>query len=161
MDRLPIEIKLRTEATPELVSELAPHVVIVASGHGDTPKFPKNVEGLDNEIVCTTMDLLNGKAPKNSLVLGGGFMGCDIAQHIASAGKKVKIVSKNSMENIGGTVGFFTRNSLFELLGKLEVEILPNLDYKKITDKGLIALDDNNKEIFIVIYYLISYIFEI
>ena len=75
-------------------------------------------------------------------------MGCDIAQHIASAGKKVKIVSKNSMENIGGTVGF-TRNSLFELLGKLEVEILPNLDYKKITDKGLIALDDNNKEIFI------------
>ena len=149
MDRLPIEIKLRTEATPELVSELAPHVVIVASGHGDTPKFPKNVEGLDNEIVCTTMDLLNGKAPKNSLVLGGGFMGCDIAQHIASAGKKVKIVSKNSMENIGGTVGFFTRNSLFELLGKLEVEILPNLDYKKITDKGLIALDDNNKEIFI------------
>ena len=65
MDRLPIEIKLKErKLLQSLFLELAPHVVIVASGHGDTPKFPKNVEGLDNEIVCTTMDLLNGKAPK-------------------------------------------------------------------------------------------------
>ena len=149
MDRLPIELKLGQEATPELVNELNPDAVIVASGHGDTPKLPKNVEGLDNKIVCTTMDLLKGRKPKNSLVIGGGFMGCDIAQHIATAGKKATIVSKNSMENIGGTVGFFTRNSLFELLKKLDVDIMPNLDYKKVTDNGIIAVNAENKEVFV------------
>ena len=73
MVRLPIELKLGQEANPELVNELNPDAIIVASGHGDTPKLPKNVEGLDNKIVCTTMDLLKGRKPKNSLVIGGVY----------------------------------------------------------------------------------------
>ena len=50
------------------------------------------------------------------------------------------------MEKIGGTVGFFTRNSLFELLGKLDVVIEPELDYREITDDGILTLDKNGKQ---------------
>ena len=70
-------------------------------------------------------------------------MGCDIAQHIASAGKKATIVSRYEMEKIGGAVGFFTRNSLFELLAKLNIEIKPNLDYQEIVEDGLITYDSH------------------
>ncbi len=147
MERLPIEILTGTEATPELMKRLRPDAIIVASGHGDESNLPKKLKGLERDNVITTMDLLSGRVkPTDSVVIGGGFMGCDIAQHIASAGKKATIVSRYGMEKIGGTVGFFTRNSLFELLGKLDVSIEPELDYQEITDDGVLAFDKNGNQ---------------
>ena len=147
MERLPIEILTSTEATPELMKKLRPDAIIVASGHGDESNLPKKLKGLERDNVITTMDLLSGRVqPTDSVVIGGGFMGCDIAQHIASTGKKATIVSRYGMEKIGGTVGFFTRNSLFELLGKLDVLIEPELDYREITDDGILTLDKNGNQ---------------
>ena len=147
MERLPIEILTNTEATPELMKRLRPDAIIVASGHGDESNLPKKLKGLERDNVITTMDLLSGRVkPTDSVVIGGGFMGCDIAQHIASAGKKATVISRYRMEKIGGTVGFFTRNSLFELLGKLDVLIEPELDYREITDDGILVLDKNGNQ---------------
>ena len=147
MKRLPIEILTKTEATPKLMRRLQPDAIIVASGHGDESNLPKKLKGLERDNVITTMDLLSGRVkPTDSVVIGGGFMGCDIAQHIASAGKKATIISRYGMDKIGGTVGFFTRNSLFELLGKLDVLIEPELDYQEITDDGILALDKNGNQ---------------
>lgn len=53
------------------------------------------------------------------------------------------------MEKIGGTVGFFTRNSLFELLGKLDVEIESGLDYKEINEQGVVAFDADGNRVLI------------
>ena len=146
MDRLPINVLTGTEATPALMRKLDPDAIVVASGHGDISNVPKQVKGVTRNNVITTMDLLSGKAqPTDSIVIGGGFMGCDIAQHIASAGKKATIVSRYPLEQIGGTVGFFTRNSLFELLTKLGITVLPSLDYKEITKEGVLAVDKKGK----------------
>ncbi|MEM7540555.1 MAG: FAD-dependent oxidoreductase [Pseudomonadota bacterium] len=147
MARLPIEVMTGTEATPELIAELAPDALIVATGHGDESNLPRGLKGLDHPNVITTMDLLSGKVqPEDSLVIGGGFMGCDISQMIAGAGKKTTILTRYGREHIGGTVGFFTRNSLFELLDKMGVEIRDSVKYREVVDDGVIVENADGEE---------------
>ncbi len=147
MKRLPIKVLLNTAATPALVKSLQPDAVIVATGHGETANRPPGLKGLDHPHVVSTMALLAQHAPvEDSIVIGGGFMGCDIAQHIAGKGKKVTILSRYAREQIGGTVGFFTRNSLFELLAKLGVQIRDNVNYKEVVDRGVIIETRDGKE---------------
>ena len=129
-----------------MVRELGADALSVAIGHGTDCVLPK-MKGLDHPNVVTTMDLLEGRAEiKDSVVIGGGFMGSDIAQHIATGGGKVLMISKNKKENIGGTVGFFTRNSLFQLLDKLGVEIRGGVDYREVTDEGVIIINEAGDE---------------
>lgn len=140
MERLPIDVRTGTEATPELIKSLGTDALVVASGHGDESNLPKGLKGLDHPNVITTMDLLSHtREPEDSIVIGGGFMGCDIAQHIAGSGKKATIVTRYDREHIGGTVGFFTRNSLFQLLDKMGVEIRDSVKYREVTDEGVIV----------------------
>ncbi len=84
------------------------------------------------------MDLLTGTAEiRDSIVIGGGFMGCDISQHIAGTGARVTMLTRYDRERVGGTVGFFTRNSLFELLDKMGVVVRDSVDYREVTDEGV------------------------
>jgi len=109
--------------------------------------LPRGLKGLDHPNVMTTMDLLERRVEiEDSIVIGGGFMGCDISQHIAGAGKKVTMLTRYDREHIGGTVGFFTRNSLFELLEKMDVHIRPGVKYKEVVDDGVIVENAEGKE---------------
>lgn len=140
MERLPIEVMTGTEATPDLVRALGADALVIATGHGETSKLPRGLKGLDHPHVITTMDLLTHQAEiRDSIVIGGGFMGCDISQHIAGTGAKVTMLTRYGREQVGGTVGFFTRNSLFELLDKMGVEIRDNVNYREVTDEGVIV----------------------
>ena len=56
-------------------------------------------------------------------------MGCDIAQHIASAGKKATIASRYGWKNRRNCWVFYPE--LFELLGKLTL-IEPELDIERL-----------------------------
>ncbi|NNL84632.1 MAG: FAD-dependent oxidoreductase, partial [Myxococcales bacterium] len=144
MERLPIRVLTETEATPELVAELGADALIVATGHGDTAAKPRGLAGLDHPHVVTAMDLLAERAPvRDSLVIGGGFMGCDIAQHIAGTGARVTLLTRYDREHVGGTVGFFTRNSLFELLDRMSVTIRAGIAYREVTDEGVLITNED------------------
>lgn len=147
MKRLPIDVRCGTKATPELIRELKADALVIAIGHGDESNLPKNLKGIDHPNVITTMDLLTHQAEiVDSIVIGGGFMGCDISQHIAGTGSKVTMLTRYDREHIGGTVGFFTRNSLFELLDKMKVEIRDSVKYKEVTDDGVIVENKDGEE---------------
>ncbi len=149
MTRLPIRVLTGTEATPELVRELGADALIVATGHGDVAAKPKGLRGLEHPTVITAMDLLSGREEiRDSIVIGGGFMGCDIAQHIAGTGARVTMLTRYERGQVGGTVGFFTRNSLFELLERMGVEIRDQVDYREVTDEGVWVLTrDGEREL--------------
>jgi len=68
IEKLPIEVKLKMEVTPELIRELNPDIVIIAPG--GEPIIPE-VPGIVGENVITGRDLkslLNGSCPKISLM---------------------------------------------------------------------------------------------
>jgi len=85
------DIRLNTEATPEIVEALNPDVVIAAVGSNPiVPNFP----GVDKEKALTVMDVYyhTEKIGQNVVIVGGGLVGCEAALFLAERGKKVTII---------------------------------------------------------------------
>ena len=97
-----IEIKTGVTVTPELIAEVKPdHVIIATGAHYVTPQIP----GLDGADVVTAEDVLTGKVmPKGEVViLGGGGVGCETAQYLVANG--VKDVRVMDAKRVGNGMG--------------------------------------------------------
>ena len=97
-----IEIKTGVTVTPELIAEVKPDHVIVATGaHYVAPQIP----GLDGADIVTAEDVLSGKVmPKGEVViLGGGGVGCETAQYLVANG--VKDVRVMDAKRVGNGMG--------------------------------------------------------
>ncbi|TET74982.1 MAG: FAD-dependent oxidoreductase, partial [Dehalococcoidia bacterium] len=87
VEKAGVKVELGKEVTPELVDEMKPDVVIVATGA--CPLTPDDIPGVDNERVVTAWDVLAGKAvtaARNVVILGGGLVGCETADFLAETG---------------------------------------------------------------------------
>lgn len=86
-----VKIETNKKANAETVLEFAPESVILAMG----AKFlVPDIEGIDNKIVINGWDvLLERENPgKNVIIVGGGRVGCEIADFLVQRGKRVVIV---------------------------------------------------------------------
>ena len=79
-----VDVFLNKEVTPELVDELKPDVLAVATGAVPiAPKFP----GSDKPHVVSAWDVLRDRIPdigRNVVIVGGSATGCETAHHIAA-----------------------------------------------------------------------------
>lgn len=85
--KMGIEIKTNTEVTPEMIAEMKPDHVVIATGsvHGN-PDIP----GIDGADIVAAEDVLTGKAEAKGeiLIIGGGTIGCETAQYLIEKGEK-------------------------------------------------------------------------
>jgi 2,4-dienoyl-CoA reductase-like NADH-dependent reductase (Old Yellow Enzyme family) len=90
--KLGVEIKLKTPVTGKSASILKPDAVVVAIG--GQPVRPQ-IPGIDNDNVLSAQELLrnNGDVGDKVVVIGGGFIGCEVAEFLAEKGKHVTIGS--------------------------------------------------------------------
>ncbi len=87
-----IDVKLNTEATPELILEMAPDAVVCATGVKPR-KLP--IPGIDLPHVVSGKDYLIGAAAvpgQKVVVVGGGDVGCEVAEKLAHEGHQVTIL---------------------------------------------------------------------
>lgn len=86
-----VDMRLNTPVTEELIKEINPDAVILATG--GTPLHIK-LPGIDGENVMDAVDVLdNTKVPgARVLVIGGGMTGVETADYMAEHGKAVTIV---------------------------------------------------------------------
>ena len=86
-----VDIRLSTEATPELVEELGAEALIIAVG---SEPFVPPIPGLDgdNVVVVNNYYLEKDKVSDEVVVMGGGLAGCECAVHLAQEGKRVSLV---------------------------------------------------------------------
>jgi len=134
---LGIDIKLGTQVTSQLVDAAKPDAVIIATG---SSVYRPDIPGLDKPIMVTAIDILLGKAePGNeTVVAGGGVVGCETALYLALKGKKVTVVEMLSavacdVPTISGT-----------LAAKLidnGVTIRTNLKIIAITNQGVTGIN--------------------
>ena len=85
-----VEFKFDTVATKEVIDELKPEFVIIATGANAV--FPKAFAG-DN--VCTVTDILNGSIKlenKKVAVIGSGMTGLETSELLCEMGNKVTIL---------------------------------------------------------------------
>jgi NADPH-dependent 2,4-dienoyl-CoA reductase/sulfur reductase-like enzyme len=93
------------EATKESIAELLPDLVIVATG--GLPIIP-DIPGCDAASTVNAWDVLAGRVTvgKKVLVIGGGSLGCETADFLASQGKAV---------------------TLLEMRGEIGIDVIPRV----------------------------------
>lgn len=92
LNRYGVDIRLGTEATPELIDSIKPDAVIVATG--SAPIVPESIPGVHGANVYSVADVLSGKAgleKKNVIVIGAGMTGIETAEYLCAAGNTVTV----------------------------------------------------------------------
>jgi 2-enoate reductase len=142
IEKLGVTIELGKEATPELVQQMNPDVIFIATGAA--PIIPE-IPGVEKGKVNTAVDLLLGKtvAGESVVVLGGGLVGTETALYLAQEGKKVTIVE--ILDSIARNIHTPNRMHLLKLLADANVRVLTGTRVLEITDEGIIIMDNRDE----------------
>ncbi len=137
MRDLPIEVRLNTEVTSDMLSSLSAQEVIIATGA--TPRHLSGIEP-NRHKVWEAIDFLEqggDLAPGNAVVIGGGVTGCEIAYDLARKGHHVTLVEM--MDDILQVPDLCAANSamLRTLLSHYQVAIYTSAKVSAITPSGV------------------------
>ena len=136
-----IKVRLSTEATPNLVKEAKPDVIIVAAG--STCKTPP-IPGGDKPSVVTGLEVLLGhKKPGDEVVVvGGGTVGSETALYIAEELKK-KVTIVEMLDDILIGHELLNKTVLKERLQAAGVTIHTGWILREVKDRGVVCEDKN------------------
>ena len=117
-----VDLRVNTEATEELLKELKPDAIILASGSNP---LILPIPGLKECGFVTAQDLLCGKANvgRKVLVVGGGMVGCEAAEYLAERGHQVGIIEMKDV--IAEDVTKENRRYMFENFEEHKVLLRP------------------------------------
>jgi 7beta-hydroxy-3-oxochol-24-oyl-CoA 4-desaturase len=147
-----VRIELNKEVTPELVDEMKPDAVVVASG-GECLIPP--IPGVERAKVVHSSDVLQGRVtPMRArvLIIGGGSTACEIADSLSTPGgnpldinNSVTIVEM--LPDIAQTEPPGSKMMLIERLHEKGVNILTSATVKEITDDGAVIVRNGHEEV--------------
>jgi 2,4-dienoyl-CoA reductase-like NADH-dependent reductase (Old Yellow Enzyme family)/NADPH-dependent 2,4-dienoyl-CoA reductase/sulfur reductase-like enzyme len=136
ISRAPVEVRLETEVTPELVRALRPDVIIAALGA--RPVVP-DIPGVGNKNVFSAEQVYinSDLAGRRAVVIGGGLVGAELAVHLAELGREVTVVEMLDRLNYAGARlhGFVLDMKIREL----GVRVLTGTKAAEITEKGVVV----------------------
>lgn len=135
LKRSGVKVILNTEVTKELVEKQSPDEVIISTG---ASSIIPQISGVNKAHVFTANDILKGKVDLkgNVVVIGGGLVGAETAEHIAVHNQKVSIVE--ICPEIAAEMESASKFFLMQSLKKNEVEVHANSRVLEITDSGVI-----------------------
>ena len=131
-----VRCHLGMKATAETVKIEDPDVVILATG--SQPSLPP-AEGIKKPIVVTFDAVFNGqtKASRNSVIVGGGATGCELAYHLSEVGTSVTVIEM--LAKVGGNLETVTRRLLIRKLKEKKVRFLTEHTLSRVEDDGVIV----------------------
>lgn len=133
MARQGVKVNLGIEATPELIKEARPDVVLLATGV--TPLIPQ-IPGIHRLNVVTARQVLEGEeVGERVVIIGGEMVGCETAEFLAEKGRKVTIVE--ILADVATRVIAALRALLLSRLAARGVTILTGVKDEELTDRGL------------------------
>ncbi len=139
-EALGIEIKLNTPATLELIKEMNPYAVVLATG--GTPIRPQSIEGINGENVVTAPEILLGKREiKNSrvAVIGSGLTGLETTEKLNELGNTVTVVEMANA--IAGNAWFQFVDDSLSRIEPYGTEFLLGTKLLSIDEKGVLVED--------------------
>ena len=137
IQRLDIEIRYDTQLTLDLINEVNPDKVILATG--SMPDMPV-IKGLFQTKMDleTNVDVISGKEQVKDkiIVLGGGMTGLITADFLADQKKQVVVLNrkKSFAEEMASNDRYYLR----ERLKKGNVSLYKNVSVKQFTDDGVV-----------------------
>lgn len=136
------EIHLNTAVTPELVEQVNPDAVIVATGSSYVhPPIP----GIDLEKVKTVSDVENHRTPvgEQVVVCGGGIVGLECAVMLGMEGKKVTVIDQIPLEKFADGMPVFNHIELNHQLEKYGVTLEGGQKITSFDEGGVNTVDAN------------------
>jgi 2,4-dienoyl-CoA reductase-like NADH-dependent reductase (Old Yellow Enzyme family)/thioredoxin reductase len=133
LEKAGVKVSLNQEVTLQMVQELKPDAVIVATG---STSATLDVPGIDSGNVVQATDVLMGKVDvgQEVVVIGGRLVGLTVALFLAERGKNVSIVTRSK---IARGLSHNTKLVLLENLVKYRVRLYPDSIPDSITEKGV------------------------
>ncbi len=130
------EIHFNTEVTPELVEQVQPDAVIVATG--STYVHPP-IPGIDGEKVKTVSDVENHRVDvgKRVVVCGGGIVGLECAVMLGMEGKQVTVIDQIPLEKFADGMPVFNHIELNHQLEKYGVQLVGGQKIQSFGEDGV------------------------
>ncbi|MDR1573849.1 MAG: FAD-dependent oxidoreductase, partial [Clostridiales Family XIII bacterium] len=143
--RLGADIRLNTETTPELIARIKPHTFINAIG---SSSLIPDILGADLPFVADARDVLNGKevVSGNVVVIGGGMVGLETAEYVASRGCGVTVLEM--LPQCAGDMGSIRKINVMESIAEKNIVTVTNTAAKEIRSGEVVALCGDKERIF-------------
>jgi NAD(H)-dependent 7beta-hydroxy-3-oxo-delta4-cholenoic acid oxidoreductase len=144
-------IHLDTDVTPELVAEVAPDVVILATG--SEPVRPP-IPGVSGDNVYLADDILAGRVVQpsgNIMIIGGGLVGCEVAETLANLGDnpmiaRTSITLVEMLDHFGSEMVIEIRTLTMQDFRELGIEVLTSTKVKEIQQNSLVVETPDGEE---------------
>lgn len=150
-----VKVETGKEVTPELIDEIRPDVVIVATG--SKPIIP-DIPQSDRSNVVTAHDVLAGKVSlyeldevnlrhvgNNIVIVGGGMIGLEVADYARERGAR-GITVVEMLTDVATDMPSYTKEFLLERLNAGKVTIIVSAKVVRILEDGVIFSRDRKKE---------------
>lgn len=128
-------IRYGVDATAETVADLAPDVVVLATGA--VPIWPR-IPGIDGPRVVRANDLLSGRtvlpANKNVLVVGAGLVGCETVEFLVGLREHVTIV--DMVPQMASLLNRVPRRKMLERFDEAGVRFIANAKVLEFLEDG-------------------------
>lgn len=134
-----IRIHLNITVTPQFINQMRPDIIVFAVGA--EPVKP-NIPGADGENVVQAIDVILGSVDvgERVIVVGGWSLGMEIADQLATYGRKVGIVTRRELgRNMERSIFLALRNRLISK----GVCLFPHSPVVEITEQGLYVVYGN------------------
>ena len=151
VEKAGVRVQFNTEVTLELVAKARPDVVIVATG--GAPIVP-DIPGVKGNRIVTAHDVLADKVtigPGNVVVIGGGQVGCEVADLLADPGynqpgSRLAVTIVEMLEDIGLDMTREDRPLILSRLRDKEVKIITSATVKEFLEDGVVIVKDGQEE---------------
>jgi pyruvate/2-oxoglutarate dehydrogenase complex dihydrolipoamide dehydrogenase (E3) component len=139
-----VEIVLNRETDITFLNTLGPDVVVVAAG---AEMIPLDVPGGERALPVVRALEHGAALGKRVLVIGAGFVGCEVAWHLAHEGRQVELTDLLPEAKLLAEEHPVNRATLFYQLNRAGVSLLCGATPKQITDRGaLVTLSDGQEK---------------
>ncbi len=135
MAKLGVELRLGQKFTADLLDQLKPDGVVLATG---VIPFVPEIPGIEGKQVFLASKVLDGaEIGEQVAVIGGELVGCETALYLAQQGKTVTIMRRGPQ--LAAKVNPHVGVPLIRRLEAKGVTILTRVQYEEITGAGVIV----------------------
>ncbi len=144
LKKLGVDVQLQTKATLEMVEELKPGVIIVATG---AYALRPNIPGSDRSNAVTAHDVFGERVKlkgKNVVIIGGGAVGCETAEYLSEKGFVPTVVEM--LGDVAMDVEKITRKTVLDILSERNIKVLTHAGVTRIEKGKVVFIDGAGKE---------------